>query len=224
MSERRIGVFGGTFDPIHCGHLEVARAIAWKLDLDRLSIVPAHRPPHKNARPISSAYHRYAMAALATISDERIDVSTIELDSPERPYTYQTVETLRERLGATARLFCLIGADSFEEIHLWREPERIRTAANIVVVSRPHHSLATSHLPASFLASLVDFRGGSGGRETEMRTAGGVYLTDYVDSAISSTEIRRKARDGEPLDGLVPPGVADYIRKYQLYGRRTDES
>lgn len=222
MSERRIGVYGGTFDPIHRGHLEVARAAVDHFDLDEMLIVPAHRPPHKTTSRIADAYHRYAMAALATLDDARLKVSTVELEAPDRPYTFETMRRLREVFGPRACLFFVIGADSFEEINLWREPERILDSSNLVVITRPGHTLATSHLPARFAASLVDWRGGHKGAAKEV--AGRVYLTDLVNANVSSTEIRRRVRDGEPIDDDVPPRVADYIRKYGLYRRETNES
>jgi nicotinate-nucleotide adenylyltransferase len=223
MSERRIGVYGGTFDPIHSGHLKVARAVVADFELDELLIVLAHRPPHKTTKAISDAYHRYAMAVLATTDDARLQVSTVELEAPSRPYTFQTMQRLREAFGPETQLFFVIGADSFEEINLWREPARILDSSHLIVITRPGHSLDTSHLPARFLASLTDWRGGRK-PESAPQVAGRVYLSDLVNVRISSTEIRRKVRDGEPIDDLVPPRVADYIRKYALYRQETNES
>ena len=216
MSERRIGVYGGTFDPIHNGHLEVARAVVRNFNLDELLIVPAHRPPHKNSRSISDAYHRYTMAVLATLDDARLKVSTIELEAPDRPYTFETMQRLRKAFGSQAKLFFVMGADSFEEINLWREPARILDSANIIAMTRPGHTVSIAHLPARFAANLLDLRGSR--VETAARpVAGDVYLTDVVNVDISATEIRRRVRDGEPFDDEVPPRVADYIRKYALY-------
>jgi nicotinate-nucleotide adenylyltransferase len=109
-----------------------------------------------------------------------------------------------------------MGADSFEEINLWREPARILDSANIIVITRPRHAVSIAHLPAHFAANLLDLRG-SRVETVAPPVAGGVYLTDYVNVDISSTEIRRRVRDGEPIDDDVPPRVADYIRKYALY-------
>jgi nicotinate-nucleotide adenylyltransferase len=223
MSERRIGVYGGTFDPIHNGHLEVARAVVRNFNLDELLIVPAHRPPHKNSRAISDAYHRYTMAVLATLNDARLKVSTIELEAPDRPYTFETMQRLREAFGSQAKLFFVMGADSFEEINLWREPARILDSANIIAMTRPRHTVSIAHLPARFAANLMDWRGSRVETATPL-VAGGVYLTDVVNVDISATEIRRRVRDGEPIDDLVPPRVADYIRKYALYRQETNES
>ncbi|MFL6216609.1 MAG: nicotinate-nucleotide adenylyltransferase [Blastocatellia bacterium] len=223
MSERRIGVYGGTFDPIHCGHLDVARAVVGYFELDELLIVPAHRPPHKTTQAISDAYHRYAMAALVTLDEARLKVSTVELEAPSRPYTFETMQRLRETFGPETQMFFVMGADSFEEINLWREPARILDSSHLVVITRPGHSLDTSHLPARFVANITDWRGG---RKAAMppQVAGRVYLSDRVNVDISSTEIRRKVRDGEPIDDDVPPRVIDYIRKYALYRQETNES
>jgi nicotinate-nucleotide adenylyltransferase len=218
MSERRIGIYGGTFDPIHNGHLEIARAVVRNFDLDELLIVPAHRPPHKNSRSISDAYHRYTMAVLATLDEARLKVSTVELEAPDRPYTFETMQRLREGFGSQAKLFFVMGADSFEEINLWREPAQILDSANIIVITRPRHAVSIAHLPARFAANLFDLRG-SRVETAAPPAAGGVYLIDYVNVDISSTEIRRRVRDGEPFDDDVPPRVADYIRKYKLYKR-----
>jgi nicotinate-nucleotide adenylyltransferase len=216
MSERRIGVYGGTFDPIHCGHLEVGRGVVRQFALDELLIVPAHRPPHKTSRVIADAYHRYAMAAIATLDDERLKVSTVELEAPERPYTFETLERLRNAYGPRAGLFFVMGADSFEELNLWREPGRMLDSANLIVITRPRHALELEHLPARFAARLIDWRG-SGDESAAAASAGSVYLTDVVNMDVSSTDIRRRVRDGEPIDRDVPPRVADYIRKYALY-------
>src|SRR5215216_1026405 len=121
MSRLRIGAYGGTFDPIHNGHAEIACAGTRNFRLDRLLIIPAHRPPHKSRSAISDAYHRFTMSVLATLDEPRAIVSMIELEEPARPYSFQTVERLRQVYGAQARLFFIIGADSFEEINTWRE-------------------------------------------------------------------------------------------------------
>ena len=223
MSERRIGVYGGTFDPVHNGHLDVARAVLGYFELDELLLVPAHRPPHKTTQAIADAYHRYAMAALATADEARLKVSTVELEAPSRPYTFETMQRLREAFGTRTLIFFIMGADSFEEINLWREPARILDSSHLIVVTRPGHSLDTSHLPARFVANLIDWRGGHK-IEAAPQTAGRVYLSDLVNIDISATKIRRNVRDGEPIDNLVPPRVADYIRKYALYRQETNES
>ena len=220
MGERRIAAYGGTFDPVHNGHLEVVRAIVRTFELDQLLIIPANRPPHKGSRPIADSYHRFTMAVLATIDERRVLVSTIELDAPDRPYTFETVERLRSAFGMRTRLFFVMGADSFEEITTWREPARLLSSTSLIVVTRPGHDVGSSHLDERFRSTIVDLRG----REGEMQPVEDlnehqIFVTGYVNTGISSTDIRQRVRDGESIEGLVPPRVADYIKKYELYRR-----
>lgn len=220
LSYRRIGAYGGTFDPIHNGHLEVARAVVERFNLDRLLIIPAHRPPHKDPAFVSDAYHRYAMAVLATLGEPRLVVSILELEMPDKPYTFETVERLKQLYGPDANLFLVIGADSFAEINTWREPERLLSNTNLIVAARPGVDMTISHLPAQARSRVRDLRDHKGpppvaGREGEERFL--IYLTGYVMSDISSTEIRRKAKEGRPVGETVPPPVAEYIDKYGLY-------
>ncbi len=220
MGERRVAAFGGTFDPIHNGHLEIARAIVRNFGLDQLLIVPAHRPPHKNARAISDAYHRYAMAVLATLDEPRVSVSTIELEAPDRPYTYETVERLGTSFGTKTRLFFVMGADSFEEINTWREPARILSNVDVIVATRPGHEVKSSHLDERFRSSVIDLREREGGPDLATDTVERhIYIAGYVNDGISSTEIRRRVSDDESIEGFVDPRVADYIDKYELYRR-----
>lgn len=218
MRERRIAAFGGTFDPVHNGHVEISRAIVDNFALDQLLIVPAHRPPHKDPRGIADAYHRYAMAALATIEVPRVTVSTIELEAPERPYTFETIERLRLIVGPEARLFFVMGADSFQEVNTWREPARLLSSTDVIVVTRPGRDIEASHLDDRFRETIVDLRN----PEAELQISGDVddhriYLTGYVNNAVSSTEIRQRVCEGQAIDGLCPSRVADYINKYELY-------
>ncbi len=208
---------------MHNGHLEVARAVARNFALDELLIIPAHRPPHKNSRSISDAYHRYAMAVLATLDEPCMKVSTVELEAPERPYTFETIERLRDVYGSQASLFFVMGADSFEELNTWREPERILANANLIVAARPGHDTQASHLSAAFTSNIIDLREGRDKRVGQMSVGQmndcRVFLTDYVKMDISATNIRQRRRDGETIEGLVPPRVVDYIEKYELYRR-----
>ena len=220
MGERRIAAYGGTFDPVHNGHLEIVRAIVRDFELDQLLIIPAHRPPHKGARTIAADYHRFAMAVLASLEDPRVFVSTIELEAPDRPYTFETVERLRNVFGAKTKLFFVMGADSFEEINTWREPARLLSSTNLIVVTRPGHDVAASHLDSCFESTIVDLRGREGDlRMVEELNDHHVYVTGCVNTAVSSTQIRQRVRDGESIQDLAPRPVAEYIKKYELYRR-----
>ena len=219
MAERRVAAFGGTFDPIHNGHLEVARAIVRNFALDQLLVVPAHKPPHKQAREISHAYHRYAMATLATIDEPRMLVSTVELDAPDRPYTFETVERLESLLGSDTRLFFVMGADSFEEMNTWREPGRILSKVDVIVATRPGHAVKSSHLDEPFRSSVIDLPDSNAKELSSDFTRRRIYIARYVNNDISSTDIRKRVRQNESIDGLAPARVVEYIRKHELYKR-----
>lgn len=165
------------------------------------------------------------MAVLATLDEPSTVVSTIEIEAPDEPYSFQTIERLKRLYGPESSLFFIMGADSFEEIHTWREPKRLLAGANIIVVTRPGYEVRSSLLPAGLTSSIIDMRGRSGGgSRLEEKAEDGtgacrVYLTDYVNNDVSSTEIRQRVHDGKTISGLVPPGVASYIEKYELYRR-----
>ena len=220
VSELRLGAFGGTFDPIHNGHIQVARAVARRFGLDRVLMIPAATPPHKNVQSIADAHHRHAMAVLGTLNEPNLFVSTVELEAPERPYTFETIDRLRGLYGKSAELFFVMGADSFREINTWREPVRVLESANWVVVTRPGHEIVTTHLPELLRSRIIDLRGGFEQRiENPMHGPAFTYLLDCVSEDISSTHIRQMVCAHQELGGMVPPLVAGYIEKYELYRR-----
>ncbi len=159
------------------------------------------------------------MAVLAMLEDAYAVVSTIEIEAPDRPYTFETVERLRVSYDPQDRFFFIMGADSFEELMGWREPERLMEGCNLIVATRPGYEVATGNLPVTISSRIVDLRGRA--EEAAKTTAphGEIYLTDYVIKDISSTEIRKRAREGGNLDGMVPPLVATYISRYGVYRR-----
>lgn len=226
---RRIAVYGGTFDPLHEGHLRVAAGIVEAFDLERLLLVPAAVPPHKRGIEISSPYHRMAMLALATIDYPRIVLSSIELESPDRPYTIETLGKLQKRYPG-CQLFFVMGADSFKDVTSWREYRRILTEYRVIVAVRPgsaptpnqssfDHSTTdemTGHLPPEIRERIIDLRGQLRPSEADLAEQH-IYLTDYVAVDISATDVRRAAAEGRPLAGIVPRRVAEYIAKHQLY-------
>ena len=216
--KKRAAIYGGTFDPLHNGHLKVARRVQKLFGLDELFFVPACVPPHKRGAGISPAFHRFAMLALATQQDESLRVSTLELDNPERPYAVETVARMREQLGADYRLFFVMGADSWSEITTWREWQRLLTMCDHVVVSRPGYEL---NKPAAG-ANLIDLRGKTDdeiGALISQSASPAVFVTDAVFEDVSATEIRAVARqrDADALTKMVPREVATYIEKYGLY-------
>lgn len=194
----RFGVFGGTFDPPHVGHLALAEWAAERLRLDRVLFVPAGSPPHKRGARLSSPKARLAMTRLAVRGNRRFAVSTLEVASPGPSYTVETLRRLRERRPG-ARWFLLIGADSLDEFHTWLEPETILSLATLAVAARPGAPSPRR-----------------GGRRV-------VWLENPV-LEVSSTLIRARARDGRSLRYLVPEGVARYVARHRLYRRAGSRS
>jgi len=197
LGPKRIALYGGTFDPVHLGHLEVARRVSELFEIEKVIFIPAQIAPHKVGRPVTEPIHRYAMLALATQDDPGLMISTFELDAPDRRYTVDTIAEFQRRVGDGAELFFIMGADSWSEITTWRDWERLLTMANHIVVTRPGYEVAP---PPEGLGDRISF-------------------TDVVMKDISATNIRRLASEGrhEELEKLVPQSVANYIRKYGIY-------
>ena len=224
--ERRVALYGGTFDPVHVGHTAVARSLLLLFGLDEVLFIPAFVAPHKRDRRVSPALDRYAMLALATQGEEGLRVSAVELSAPERPYTVETLARFCDSLGGRARLFFVMGADSWEEITTWREWERVLTLTDQLVVTRPGYELPTGHVTEAVRGRIRDLRGAARER-VEGELGGGegtrVYLTDAANVEASATRIRAAVGRGAwgELSALVAPPVAEYIKKYGLY-RETD--
>lgn len=219
---KRTALYGGTFDPVHVGHIAIARELLRLLALDEVLFIPAFVAPHKRGRHVTPALQRYAMLALATASEPRLRVSTIELDEPEKPYTVETLSRLRSVAGEQARLFFIMGADSWMEIGTWREWERVLGLTNHVVVTRPGYELSTEHVTPAIRERIVDLRGMSREQiESEIDQSRGVkiYVTNAVNRDVSATVIRELIGEGQRDEAaaLVPPPVADFIEKYGLY-------
>jgi nicotinate-nucleotide adenylyltransferase len=219
---KRIALYGGTFDPVHTGHIAVAHGLSKIFVLDSVLFIPAYVAPHKRVRKVTPALHRHAMLALATQGEDALRVSTIELDAPERPYTFETLERMQESLGREAQLFFVMGADSWMEITTWREWERVLELSNHIVVTRPGYELSAEHVTPEVRAQVVDLRGqGKEGAAPVIERSDGarVYVTDAVNMDVSATMIRQAVREGREEDWrkCVHPAVADYIRKYRLY-------
>lgn len=228
--ERRIAVYGGTFDPVHNGHLAIARELQSLFWLDEFLFMPAYVAPHKREAHVTRALHRYAMLALATQDDARSRISTLELDAPERPFTIETIERLliEESTAGNTRLFFVMGADSWAEIMTWREWERLLMMTNHIVVTRPHNKLDAAHVTPQIRARIVDLRGMAADERDRMDVArilaegspgARIFFTDAVLMDVSATAIRHAVRTNqrETIASSLPASVADYIEKYALY-------
>jgi nicotinate-nucleotide adenylyltransferase len=217
---KRIAIYGGTFDPVHTGHTEIARRVTQLFEIDTFLFVPARVAPHKFDREVSPAFHRYAMLALATQTEPQLCISTFELDGPGRQYTVDTLSYFRSRFGASTDLFFVMGADSWNEITTWHEWRRLMTLSNLVVVTRPGYEIRTEQVDAEPAARVVDLRESKKGERpiAMSRDVQKIFFTDLVMLDISATDIRRAAeKNSDELNSLVPIDVAKYIRKYQLY-------
>lgn len=219
---RRIATYGGTFDPVHVGHLAVAEGLLESFLLDEVLFIPADVAPHKRGAAVSPSLHRYAMLALATQHNDALHISTVELDAPEKPYTVETLTRLEKDFGNAAQLFFVMGADSWSEIASWREWERLLLMSDHIVVTRPGYDLGTSHVTPEILERIVDIRG-LGSDEVKKRVTENdsphIYVTDAVFMDVSATFIRDRIGNQRDLEwrSLVPVEVSNYIEKYRLY-------
>ena len=218
--KRRVALYGGTFDPVHLGHLEVARRVAELFEIERVLFVPAQIAPHKLTRAVTAPLHRYAMLVLASQNDPQLLVSTFELDTPDRHYTVDTIAHFQSSFGDSTELFFIMGADSWSEITTWRDWERLLTMTSHIVVTRPGYDVSNEHVGAILRDRIVDLRrvDNDAGRIQQLSGAR-IYFTDVVNKDISATEIRHVAKEGrfDDLSKLVPQPVAEYIKKYGIY-------
>jgi len=226
-----IGVFGGTFDPIHRGHIALARAAEEKFNLRQIHFVPAHVPPHKQKQPLTPYLHRFTMLSLATAENKNWIPSVVEapeglnFESGKKTvgpnYSIDTVRKLKAGLKSADRVFFLIGIDAFLDIQTWHEPLALFTECAFVVASRPGHSLAdvANALPESLRpksAATEPFK--KHPAKGDLLLPGvTVHLLDGLQHAISATAIREALKAGKSLGKLVDPSVADYIKKQNLY-------
>ncbi len=190
----KIGIFGGTFDPIHQGHLEIARQAQQQFALDKVFFVPAGRPPHKKSKDMAPAEHRYEMVRLAIQGQPGFEISALEMERPETSYTVETLRDLKKRFPDT-ELYWIMGADSLAEIATWKEPGEIKRLAKFLVAHRSDEKMKhTAQEGVAWIAMPL--------------------------CPVSATAIRKQLRQGKgPGDGL-PNAVASYIQAHHLYGTR----
>jgi nicotinate-nucleotide adenylyltransferase len=189
----RLGVMGGTFDPIHHGHLVAASEVQTRFGLDEVVFVPTGQPWQKDEREVSPAEHRYLMTVVATASNPRFTVSRVDIDRPGPTFTIDTLRDLRG-LRPDAELFFITGADALAQILSWKDADELFDLAHFIGVTRPGYVLSESGLPADR-----------------------VTLQEVPAMTISSTDCRARVERAEPVWYLVPDGVVQYVNKYRLY-------
>jgi nicotinate-nucleotide adenylyltransferase len=231
-----IGLFGGTFDPIHKGHLALAQAARQRGDLARIYFVPTNVPPHRASQPVASYFHRYAMTALATQGEKAFLPSLLEApgefilhdkksargsvaSSPN--YSIDTIRRLKQSLKKSDRLFFLIGVDAFKDVAKWREAEALFAECAFVIASRPGFSLAdvAGALPEKLRPRIEATKPFARQPAKGDLVLPGVtlHLLDDVNQKISATEIREAVRAKRPIRRLVPESVEEYVKKEALY-------
>jgi nicotinate-nucleotide adenylyltransferase len=195
---RRLGVMGGTFDPIHHGHLVTAEEALWQFELDAVVFVPTGRPWMKADRKVSPAEARYLMTVIATSGNPQFAVSRIEVDREGATYTRDTLTEIRDQTPGTVELFFVTGADAMLEIFHWKDPEDVLSLAHFIAATRPGYD-------------LTRFEAEAPSRHPN------ISVMHIPALAISSTDIRRRVREGEPIRYLLPEGVQTFIEKTGLY-------
>jgi len=217
LGAKRVGVFGGTFDPPHLGHLLLAETIREQFELDEVLFVPSNEPPHKDRDDLTAATHRYAMVVAATLHNPGFTPAAVEVNRPGKSYSIDTLRALSADYGPDVELYFVAGLDSMLQFDSWHEPEALLDCCHVVVVSRPGSSFEKLKdvLPERCRERIVDASGCQevGGERDGLR----IYLSDAVYLELSSTELRQRVRDGLSIRYRVTPEVERYITSHELY-------
>lgn len=199
---KRIGVMGGTFDPIHYGHLVAAEAARSEFDLERVIFIPAGRPPHKQSKTITDPEHRYRMTVLATSSNCRFEVSRLEVDKSGLTYTYDTIKDLKRLYGEDCVIYFITGADAVLELLTWYKIHELLALCKFIAVTRQGFNKQE-------LEQNIE--------EISSKYGGDIIYIEMPLLAISSTDIKKRLRNGKPIKYLLPEAVEDYIEENGLY-------
>ena len=213
---RRIGILGGTFDPIHWGHLDLADVAVSALELTRLVVITSNVPPHR-PQPLASSYHRFAMVSIAVLDRPDWRAADLELRHDTPSFTSRTLDLFHERGYVSSELFFVIGADAFAEIESWRDYPRILDAAHFAVVSRPGFSVKELQRRLPRLADRM----ARPPIDEVAQIDPLIILIDAPTADVSSTAIRQRLAEGESIAGLVPPHVQQHIEHHGLYSSMT---
>ncbi len=199
---QKIGIMGGTFDPIHIGHLVIAEEVRYRFNLDKVIFIPAGNPPHKEYNNITAGRHRYQMTLLATIDNPYFDVSSIELERKGVTYTIDTITALREKCDVDVDYYFITGADSIIELSTWKDVDKLLNLCKFVAATRPGFDIAKIEEKIT---------------ELENKYKKNIYSLSVPALQISSTDIRNRINQGATVKYLLPESVEYYINKHELY-------
>ncbi len=199
---KKIAVMGGTFDPIHYGHLVTAEAVRHAFDIEKVLFIPTGRPPHKTDKPVTENKHRYAMTVLATISNPFFFVSDLEIERQGFTYTIDTIVELRRIYGEDTTIYFITGADAINQILTWKNSVQLFSLCEFVAVSRPGYSMQDAFEKISYVQEHYQ---------------GVIHVVEVPALAISSTDIRQRVLHHKPIQYLLPDSVATYINKFDIY-------
>lgn len=219
MQVKRVGVFGGTFDPPHLGHLILAEEIREGFGLSEVYFMPCNEPPHKDRNDLTDAKHRFAMVVAATLHNPSFVASPIEVNRPGKSYSIDTVRELKEEMDNGLEIVFIIGLDSFVEIDTWEDYEEFLDLCHLIVVSRPGHGFEEIDKLPDWIGERAIDVSQSDVRPAEQFPEEGrrIFLSDAVHIDISSTEIRERMAAGNSVRYKVPAEVERYIRAHGLY-------
>lgn len=206
---QRIGIMGGTFNPIHLGHLVIAEEVRFKFKLDKVVFIPSGNPPHKDNRNIIDSNHRYQMTILATVDNPYFDVSPIEIDRKGITYTIDTISELRSRCNNEIEFYFITGADALLELSTWKDIDKLLSLCKFVAATRPGFEIAKIEEKIKELGNMYKKN---------------IYSLSVPALQISSTDIRNRIKQGITVKYLVPDSVERYIEKHQLYLEKTNEN
>jgi nicotinate-nucleotide adenylyltransferase len=201
---KRIGIFGGTFNPIHMGHLIIAEEVCQQHHLSKILFIPAYIPPHKYVNDLAEAHHRYQMIKAAINGKSKFEVSDLEIKREGKSYTIDTIQEILDCYGKDCEVFLIMGADSLNELELWKNIKKLSQLCHFVIVNRPGFKTVAS-------ARLVEIIGSNNISDMER------LRVEIAPVDISSTDIRKKLNEGLEIKGLVPDDVEAYLKEHGLY-------
>jgi nicotinate-nucleotide adenylyltransferase len=217
IASRRLGILGGTFDPIHFGHLDAADAARRALQLDHILLIPSSDPPHRPSDPLASGFHRFALVALAIQDEAALRASEMELARTGPSFTAETLRAIARQGWLPSQIFFILGSDAFAEIATWREFPAVLDTAQFVVIARPGTTLEAASARTPALRGRL-----RSAEETSDASGTSIFLVEARTRDVSSSTIRARLAARQPIDDLVPAAVARHIAAHHLYGAVDD--